>query len=72
MKKRGIKRLLKKMKSDAKHKGICGGGVYFLGFIGALVYNIQNATSFWYGVLGVVKAIAWPAFLVYKLLNHQN
>lgn len=45
------------------------GGVYGLAFIGALVYYIQHATSFVNGLLGCVKAIFWPAFLVYKLLE---
>lgn len=43
-----------------------GGFVYFLAFIGALVYFIQHATSFWDGVVGVLQAIVWPAILVYK------
>lgn len=47
----------------------CGGGIYFLGFIGSAVYYIQQAPSFWYGVLGFLKAIVWPAFLVFKLLG---
>lgn len=47
----------------------CGGGAYFLGFLGALVYYIQAATGFWSGVLGVLKAIVWPAFLVHKLFG---
>jgi len=47
----------------------CGGGIYFIGFIGAAVYYIQQATGFWDGVLGVLKALVWPAFLVYKLLG---
>lgn len=47
----------------------CGGAVYGLGFIGALVYYISNATGFWMGVLGVLKAIVWPAFLVHGLLK---
>jgi len=42
--------------------------IWFLGFIGAFIYYIQQATSFWIGVLGFFKAIVWPAFLVYKLL----
>lgn len=46
-----------------------GGGVYGLGFIGSLVYYIQYATSFGDGVLGFLKAIVWPAFLVYDLLK---
>lgn len=44
--------------------------VYGLGFIGAAVYFIVHATSFWMGVWGIVKAIFWPAFLIYKLMEH--
>ncbi|MFA5927239.1 MAG: hypothetical protein WCT32_04090 [Patescibacteria group bacterium] len=43
--------------------------VYGLGFIGALVYYISTATSFGMGVLGVLKAIVWPAILVYQALE---
>jgi len=42
------------------------GAVYGLGFIGAAIFFISQATSFWMGVLGVLKAIVWPAFLVYE------
>ncbi len=45
------------------------GGLYFLGFIGAAIYYVQNSTGFWGAVLAVLKAIVWPAFLVYKLLG---
>ena len=45
------------------------GGLYGLGVIGALVYYLQHASTFWVGVLGVLKALVWPAFLVYKLLG---
>ena len=41
-----------------------GGAVYGLGFIGAAIYFISVATSFWMGVLGFLKAIIWPVFLV--------
>ena len=47
----------------------CGGpsgAVYGLGLIGAAVYFIGTATSFWIGVLGFLKALVWPAFLVYQ------
>ncbi|MBN1455000.1 MAG: hypothetical protein JW945_01935 [Methanomicrobia archaeon] len=47
-----------------------GGAFYFLGFIGAAVYFIGAATTFWMGVLGFLKAIVWPAFLVYGLLTY--
>jgi hypothetical protein len=47
-----------------------GGAVYGLGFIGALIYFISHATTFWIGVLGILKAIVWPAYLVYEVLNY--
>ncbi|MFH0876124.1 MAG: hypothetical protein V1859_09380 [archaeon] len=46
-----------------------GHAVYGLGFIGAAVYYITTATSFWMGILGVLKAMVWPAFLVYHLMK---
>lgn len=46
-----------------------GGAVYGLGFIGAVIYYISTATGFWGGVLGVLKAIVWPALLVYELFR---
>lgn len=45
------------------------GAIYGLGFIGAVIYFISTATGFWVGVLGILKAIVWPAFLVYELLK---
>jgi len=39
--------------------------VYGLGLIGAAIYFISHATTFWAGVLGFLKALVWPAFLVY-------
>ncbi len=46
-----------------------GGALYGLGFLGALGYYLTTATSLLGGVLGVIKAILWPAFLVYGLLK---
>ncbi len=46
-----------------------GGGIYCLGFIGAAIYYISTATGFWMGVLGFLKAIIWPVFVVYGLLK---
>jgi hypothetical protein len=50
-------------------RGAGGSAVYGLGLIGALIYYIQQADGFWLGVLGVLKALVWPAFLVYHLLK---
>lgn len=46
------------------------GAVYGLGFIGAAVYFISKATGFWMGVVGFLKAVIWPAFLVFGALKH--
>ncbi len=43
--------------------------VYFLTMIGAAVYFIKTAISFWGGVLGLFKAMVWPAILIYKILE---
>ena len=51
------------------YKNGSSGAVYGLGLIGALFYYISHATSFTMGALGVLKAILWPAFVVYQLLQ---
>lgn len=45
------------------------GGVYFLGFVGAAVYYWQQATTFWMIVVGLCKAVFWPAFIAYHVLQ---
>jgi len=37
--------------------------------IGAAIYFISQATSFWLGVLGFLKALVWPAILVFEALR---
>ena len=70
MKKKSAKKEGGKMNVCGVDKcGGCGGAVYGLGFIGAVIYYISTATSFWMGVLGFLKAIVWPAFLVYEALK---
>ena len=49
--------------------GKAGSGIYGLAFIGAVIYFIQHATTFWMGVLGILKALVWPAIIVYKVLE---
>lgn len=46
------------------------GAIYGLGLIGAAIYYIGAATSFWLGVLGFLKALVWPVFMVYELLKY--
>ena len=55
---------------DCKPCGPGGtGAVYGLGFLGALVYYLTTAPDIWMALLGIVKAILWPAILVYGLLK---
>lgn len=51
------------------NQGATSGAVYGLGLIGAVIYFISQATTFWLGVLGFLKALAWPAFMVYEALK---
>ncbi|MBP6043842.1 MAG: hypothetical protein KA500_04970 [Rhodoluna sp.] len=46
-----------------------GGGFYFVGFVGAAIYFVSTADGFWVGVLGILKALVWPAFLVFEALQ---
>jgi len=48
------------------NRNASSGAVYGLGFVGAAIWFISTATGFWMGVLGFLKAIVWPAFLVYQ------
>lgn len=57
-----------KLKNMHKGHGVLG-GIYGLGLIGAAIYYIQNATSFWNGVVGVLEALVWPAFLIHRLFE---
>ncbi len=52
------------------HKNTQQNVIYGMGFIGAVIYYIATAVSFWGGVLGVLKAIVWPVFLVYELMKY--
>ena len=54
---------------DFKEKHKSCSGTYFLGFLGAVIYYISTATGFWNGVLGVLKALVWPAFLIFEALK---
>jgi hypothetical protein len=63
------KKAKKMMQCCGIDKACDGGGMYFLGLIGALIYYISTATGFWNGVLGVLKSLVWPVFLVLEVLK---
>jgi hypothetical protein len=56
-------------KAWANRGGGGGNAVYGLGLIGALVYYIQHADGFWSVILGIFKALVWPAFVIHDLLK---
>jgi hypothetical protein len=62
--------MVKKWKKG-KMGGSGGGGdmVWFLGVIGAAVYYLHTTTGFLPSVVALLKALVWPAFLVYHLLG---
>lgn len=55
-------------KNQMQSSGMLG-GAYFLTIVGAAVYFLQNAASFWGGVLALLKALVWPAFAIYRVLE---
>jgi hypothetical protein len=73
------KNVKKKVKKNLKKKfknvnvNLSGNGnpsvFYGLGMIGSAIYFISTADGFWDGVLGVLKSLVWPAFLVFEALS---
>jgi len=61
--------MTKNFKKMGKSGGAGSGPVYGLGFIGALVYYLHISSGFGSSVVAILKAIVWPAFLVYHLLG---
>ena len=57
------------MKDNVVRHSTSSNAVYGLGFIGAAIYYIMQATGFWMGVVGILKALVWPAFPVYEALK---
>lgn len=45
------------------------GAIYGLGILGAVIYYLQHAHTFWMGILGIIKALFWPAVILYKVLD---
>ncbi len=63
--------LKRERKAGMKDNGMFG-GIYGLAFVGAAIYFIGHAVSFWSGVIGFFKALFWPAVLMYKVLELLN
>ncbi len=64
--KKWMKDCKNKPSSNAYHGS--AGALYFVGFIGSLVYWWQAANGFGAVVTGLLKSMVWPAYIVYHLL----
>ncbi len=47
-----------------------GGVIYGMGFVGAVIYFLQHAVGLWPIILAILKALVWPVFIVYRLLQN--
>ena len=54
---------------NVRYNANSGDAVYGLGLIGAAIFYIGQASTFWMGVLGLLKALVWPVFLVLEALK---
>lgn len=45
------------------------GFIFFVAFIGAAVYFVQQSAGFWGFILAILKAIVWPAFVMFHVLH---
>lgn len=44
------------------------GAIFFAAYIGAVVYFFNQSPDFWGFILALLKAIVWPAFMVYHTM----
>ena len=44
------------------------GFIFFVAFIGATVYFVDQSHGFWGFILALLKACVWPAYVVYHAL----
>ena len=68
-----------KMKNWAKYKTMggrggssSGGWFYCWGLIGAAVYFIQQANGLGEVLVGLLKAVIWPAYFVWEFFQHLS
>ncbi len=56
-------------KINVRVQGGSSGAVYGLGLIGACIFYISRGTTYQEKILGFLKALVWPVFLVNQLLE---
>ena len=65
MKMKQLNKMNSKISSSAGRPSV----IYGMSVVGALVYFLQQASGVWMGLFGILKALIWPAILVYHLLG---
>lgn len=45
------------------------GFIFFAAFIGAAVYFVQQSHGFWEFIAAIFKAMVWPGFVLYHILQ---
>lgn len=45
------------------------GFIFFVAYIGAAIYFVQQASGFWAVILALLKAAVWPAYALYHVLQ---
>lgn len=46
-----------------------GGFMFFVAYVGAVIYFFNQEPHFWGFVAALFKAIVWPAYLLYHVLQ---
>jgi hypothetical protein len=45
------------------------GFIFFVAYIGAVVYFFQQSPDFWGFIMALLKAAVWPAFVLFHVLE---
>jgi hypothetical protein len=53
---------------NVKNQGPLG-WVFFVAWVGAVVYFVNESTGFWGFILAILKACVWPAYVVHDVLQ---
>ena len=51
------------------NKGGPAGGFYIISFFGAAVYFVQLSNGFGEFIVALLKALVWPAYLIYHVFE---
>lgn len=57
------------MGKKTSHPAAVAAPGYGLAMLGAAVYYLHTSYGFWGSITALLKALVWPAFLVYHLLG---